>query len=46
MFERRSKEYRDREGRSVDCERAVTGTEPIHSTLIILNVFCQEPVFV
>jgi hypothetical protein len=28
MFERRSKQYNDRDGRSVEWERAVTGTEP------------------
>jgi hypothetical protein len=40
MFERQSKQYNDREGQSVEWERAVTGTEHIHihSTLIILNI--------
>jgi hypothetical protein len=37
MFERQSKQY-DREGWSVEWERALIGTEPIHSTFIILNI--------
>jgi hypothetical protein len=38
MFERRRKQYNDREGLSVGSERAVTGTETIHSTFVILNI--------
>jgi hypothetical protein len=38
MFEMQSKQYDDREGLSVEWEMAVTGTEPTHSTFIILNV--------
>jgi hypothetical protein len=38
MSERRGKLYNDRECRSVEWERAVAGTEHIHSTFIILNV--------
>jgi hypothetical protein len=33
MFERQGKQHCDREDRPVECERAVTGTEPTHSTL-------------
>jgi hypothetical protein len=38
MIERRGKQYNNREGSPVEWERAVTGTEPIHSTFIILNI--------
>jgi hypothetical protein len=38
MFERRSKQYNGREGLLVEWERAVTGTEHIHSTVISLNI--------
>jgi hypothetical protein len=38
IFERRSVQYNYREGRSVEWERAVTETGPMHSTFIILNI--------
>jgi hypothetical protein len=38
MFERRSKKYNDTEGRSLEWERVVTGTEHMHSAFIILNI--------
>jgi hypothetical protein len=37
IFEKLSKKYNDRKCRSDGWERAVTGTEHIHTTFIILN---------
>jgi hypothetical protein len=42
MFDRRGKQCNDREGRSVEWERAVTGTEHINSTFIILNILQER----
>jgi hypothetical protein len=38
MSDRQSKQYNDREGQSVEWERAVTKKESIHSTFFILNI--------
>lgn len=41
VFERRSKQYEDGAGQTVEQERDVTGTQHAHSTFIILNVLCE-----